>query len=84
MQHLRNTVEVKGIGPVLVSTIAVPVSGIETCLFWQGDSEVVAHYAGPAAAQRGHARLLDPEKLEAIIDRVRAERREQEEVCESI
>lgn len=77
--HHKDKVEVKGIGPVLVSTVLLPMKPFlyETCLFWQGDSEVVEVYSAPGKALRGHAGWLDPAKIE---DRIDAVRREWEEV----
>lgn len=76
--HYKETVQVKGVGPVKVSTILLPIGPelYETCLFWRGDSEVVERYLAPGKALRGHARWLDPAKLEERIDAVRRERQE--------
>jgi hypothetical protein len=68
-RHLESTVSIESIGPVDISTIDLSqhgvrsVRGIETCLFWGRESEVVASYPTWAAAVQGHAEWNSAEKV---------------------
>lgn len=75
-RHLQSTVTLEGIGPVAVSTIDLATHGlpwlvgIETCLFWGGQSRVVESYSTWARGVRGHVKWKKPETVARALHAV--------------
>lgn len=70
--HLTTTVVLESIGNVEVSTINLAKTspfwrGIETCLFWANESQVVATYSTWQEAESGHATWTNPETLARFL-----------------
>ena len=68
-RHLESTVSIETVGKVDISTIDLSqhgrrgLVGIETCLFWGRESEVVESYSTWDAAVQGHAEWQSAEKV---------------------
>lgn len=68
-RHLESIVSIETVGKVDISTIDLSqhgrrgLVGIETCLFWRGNSEVVESYPTWDAAVEGHAEWQSAEKV---------------------
>lgn len=75
--HLKTNITTARYGTVTVSTVDLhqtlgqygPVYGppYETCLFWNGGSEVVAHYHEWEDAEAGHTHWCQPDNAEQAI-----------------